>query len=523
MALNIISNFAANVATRNLATTDARVTDSLAKLSSGTRVVSAKDDAASLAIGSRLRAEVAGLKQASVNAGQASSLLQIADGAYSTISDILVRQKALAVQSASGQLSSTERTVLNSEFVALKDEITRISNDTEFNGTALIKGADLNETASQSTLANFGIQDVLFDTTIFNSDDNVYRIEFTAATDTFRLVALDTVSTNAPATATYVLTASQKTAIAALTGTETLDVEIGSTNVTLRLDRNFNEATDILETAVAEIASNAAISVLTATTTFNDTDGGVNATTLTALTTLAAAGVNADGAVYDATTGILRIALIGDSTANEIAFRAITNVTFGGAGSTDLAAGDAVTIQISGETVATVTIDTVTATTGTTQGGFLEVNIGQALLSNNFTANGGSTAFTFQIGTGVTSGTDTVTFNIDKSSTTALGISGNTITDGAAALLAVTAVGTAIDNINTFRANVGASQNRLDFASSNLSASIENAEAARSQLLDLNIASEITTFTSKQVLLQAGVAMLAQANQLPQNLLQLLR
>ena len=82
---------------------------------------------------------------------------------------------------------------------------------------------------------------------------------------------------------------------------------------------------------------------------------------------------------------------------------------------------------------------------------------------------------------------------------------------------------TAIDNINTFRANVGASQNRLDFASSNLAASIENAEAARSQLLDLDIASEITLFTSKQVLLQAGVAMLAQANQLPQNLLRLLQ
>ena len=76
MALNIISNFAANVATRNLARTDAQVTASLSKLSSGSRVVSAKDDAASLAIGSRLRAEVAGLKQASVNAGQASSLLQ---------------------------------------------------------------------------------------------------------------------------------------------------------------------------------------------------------------------------------------------------------------------------------------------------------------------------------------------------------------------------------------------------------------------------------------------------------------
>ncbi len=523
MALNIISNFAANVASRNLARTDAQVTASLAKLSSGSRVVSAKDDAASLAIGSRLRAEVAGLKQASVNAGQASSLLQIADGAFSTISDILVRTKALAVQSASGQLSSTERTVLNAEFVALKNEITRISNDTEFNGVSLIKGSDLNETSSQSTLANFGVQDVLFDTSTYGDDNNVYRIEYTGSTTTFRLVALDTVSTNAAATAQYTLTAAQVTAIGALTGTETLDVAIGSTGVTVRLDRNFATATDILETAVNTIADNADITALTTAFAFNDTDGGINSTTLTALTALAAAGLNADGAGYDATTGILKIALINDSTTDEIALRAITNVTFGGDGSVDLASGDAFTIELSGETLGTVTVSGITSSTTTTQGGFIEVNIGQMLLSNNFTANGGSTSFTFQIGSGTDSSADTVNFSIDKASATALGISSNTITDVAAALLSITAVGTAIDNINTFRANVGASQNRLDFASSNLSASIENAEAARSQLLDLNIASEITMFTSKQVLLQAGVAMLAQANQLPQNLLQLLR
>ena len=521
MALNIISNFAANVATRNLARTDAQVTASLSKLSSGSRVVSAKDDAASLAIGSRLRAEVAALKQASVNAGQASSLLQIADGAFSTVSDILVRTKALAVQSASGQLSSTERTVLNAEFVALKNEIDRISNDTEFNGTALIKGSDLNETTSASSLSNYGIQDVLFDTAVFANDSNIYRLEYTASTDTFRLVANDTVSTSAPATAQYTLTAAQKTAIDALTGSETLDIELGSTNVIVRFDRNFNAATDIKESSTSAIFGD--VTTLTSTLTFNDADGGITATGFDALLALTNV-LDANGAGYNADTGILRISILNDATLNEITFETITGITFAGAGATDIAAGDAVTIQVGGETIATLTIDTlVSATTTTTNGGFIEVNIGQALLSNDYTANGGSTSFTFQIGSGVDSSADTVTFSIDKASTTALAINGNTITTVSSAQSAISAVGAAIDSINTFRANVGASQNRLDFASSNLSASIENAEAARSQLLDLNIASEITLFTSKQVLLQAGVAMLAQANQLPQNLLQLLR
>ena len=140
MALNVISNFAANVAHRNLVASDMAATSSLTKLSSGTRVVSAKDDAASLAIGSRLRAEVVAMKTASVNAGQAGSMLQIADGAMATISDILVRMKELAVQASSGQFSSTERTILDSEFQALLSEITRISDDTEFNGTQLLTG-----------------------------------------------------------------------------------------------------------------------------------------------------------------------------------------------------------------------------------------------------------------------------------------------------------------------------------------------------------------------------------------------
>ncbi len=79
----------------------------------------------------------------------------------------------------------------------------------------------------------------------------------------------------------------------------------------------------------------------------------------------------------------------------------------------------------------------------------------------------------------------------------------------------------AIDALNTTRSDVGAAQNRLTFAAQNLASAIENAEAARSTLLDLDVAAEITTFTSKQILVQTGVAMLAQANQMPQNFLRL--
>ena len=105
MPLNVVSNYAANVAHRNLLKTDTEASASLAKLSIGKRVVSARDDAASMAIGSRMNSEVQALKQAVVNAGQANSMLQIADGAMSTVSDILTRMKVLAIQASSGNLA----------------------------------------------------------------------------------------------------------------------------------------------------------------------------------------------------------------------------------------------------------------------------------------------------------------------------------------------------------------------------------------------------------------------------------
>ncbi len=133
-----------------------------------------------------------------------------------------------------------------------------------------------------------------------------------------------------------------------------------------------------------------------------------------------------------------------------------------------------------------------------------------------------TTDFTFKVGTG-TAAQDDLTVSVDSINVAALGLTGTSVSgsDSTNADAASTALSAAIDTVNSARANLGASQNKLDFASANLATSIENQEAARSQLLDLDIALEITNFTSKQILLQTGVSMLAQANQLPQNLLRL--
>ena len=111
MALTGTTNTAANTALRYLSTNSSNASSSLAKLSSGSRIVKASDDAASLAVGTKIKADVAALKQAAVNAAQASSLLQVADGGMSRIADILQRMKALAVQAAVG-LGDRQRALL---------------------------------------------------------------------------------------------------------------------------------------------------------------------------------------------------------------------------------------------------------------------------------------------------------------------------------------------------------------------------------------------------------------------------
>ncbi len=179
MALNIITNFAANVAHRNLIASDMAATSSLSKLSAGKRVLAAKDDAASLAIGSRLAAEVAALNQASVNAGQGTSMLQIADGAMAKVSDMLIRMKTLAVQAGSGQLSSTERSMLDTEFQALLNEIDRIADDTEFNGQKLINGSQtLGGTPANAEVADGVVSIVLSG---FNSGDTLSAFSYSAS------------------------------------------------------------------------------------------------------------------------------------------------------------------------------------------------------------------------------------------------------------------------------------------------------------------------------------------------------
>ena len=140
-ALSLQTNIGSITAQRNLRRNERGLHTAMGRLSSGLRINQASDDAAGLSISEKLRAQVRGLSQAQRNANDGVSLIQTAEGALNETSDMLIRIRELAVQSSNGTLGASERVAVNREFTALRAEIDRIANVTEFNGTKLIDGS----------------------------------------------------------------------------------------------------------------------------------------------------------------------------------------------------------------------------------------------------------------------------------------------------------------------------------------------------------------------------------------------
>ncbi len=155
--VGIVSNNAALSAQRNLKVSADQSSASIARLSSGNKIIRASDDVAGLAVGTVLRTNVSTLRTALTSTSQASSLLQIADGGLQNIGEILQRQKALAVSANSGSLSNNERAFLNEEFQNLTNEINRLVDGTNFNGIKLLDGALFNK-SDVTTATDAGVQ-----------------------------------------------------------------------------------------------------------------------------------------------------------------------------------------------------------------------------------------------------------------------------------------------------------------------------------------------------------------------------
>ncbi|MCP4354965.1 MAG: hypothetical protein GY793_04905 [Proteobacteria bacterium] len=513
MVLTISTNTAAINVQRNLNKANEASASSLAKLSSGSRVPTAKDDAASLAIGSRVESEIAGLKQASTNASQATSLLQIADGAMGEINDILIRQSTLAIQSSSGQLSDTERAIIDSEFQELTSEVTRIAEDTEFNGNQLLNGGDVTKTVDEFTaggLATSGIE-VELDPGLADAN-GIYEVTYDQNAEELTLTNRGTgeiLKQDITAALDAKTGAGQD-----LTADETIDVDFAGTGVKLTLNKDFVRGNVIATVGAAPAgAANA---------------GALALGDAAAASTLKSLPIN--DSAYDAASGTLEIAV--DATGfigtagSELKLSTDGGVTStaldGTVGPVAIAADSSYTILDKDDNVVAVintesTNFAIADATGT-------IDFDASALTNSFVAadtTSSTSSFDFRVGTG-TQTQDNINVSVSSVTASTLGTSASSVATKSDAEAAITTTKAAIDTLLGSRAQIGASLSRLDFASSNISVAIENQSAAKSGLLDVDVATESTEFAAQQVIVQAGVSLLAQANQRPSQLMKLI-
>jgi flagellin len=197
MGLKVNTNMDALIVHDNLITTNNSISNSLRRLSSGLRVGSAKDDAAGFSIANAFKAKIAAMQVASQNAGEAQSMLQTADGAYSQINDILVRMKSLATQAASGQ---TDLTAMGGEFGALQNEIDRIANSTKYGSQYLTRDQSHSDLATSAT-------GITFQVGAMNAAENQITISFSGATAACLGVSTNTVGISSLASAQAAMTA----------------------------------------------------------------------------------------------------------------------------------------------------------------------------------------------------------------------------------------------------------------------------------------------------------------------------
>jgi len=498
----INTNIASLNAQRNLSASQDALSTSLQRLSSGLRINSAKDDAAGLAISQRMTAQINGMTQAGRNANDGVSMAQTGESALGQMGNLLQRIRELAVQSANGTNTASDRQSLNQELNALTQELDRFATSTQFNGLNLFDGS--------------------FTSTNYQIGANANQV-VTATSANFRTT---TYGTN------QVTSAASSTAVsgAAVSGFATTT---GAASV-LTINSGYGSGTYTLQNSSADSAKSIAtgINALTAT--------GVKAAAKTqfdiTLTTSTAYSLNVMGANTTLSQNVsFSTGAAADSAGLSAAVQAFndkssqTGVTArlndAGSGIT-LTALDGSNVSLGQDntasgnvTVAYTATDTALlegTANGIVSGAANEVTVmGQITLDSDksYSITNGTAASGLFI---AAAATGTTAASLQK-------VSDLDLTTVAGANLAIRIADAAITQINNQRAAFGALQNRFSATISNLSAAVENVSAARSRIQDTDFAGETANLTRNQILQQAGTAMLAQANALPQQVLSLLK
>ena len=475
MAQTIMTNVSSLNAQRNLNTSQSALATSLQRLSSGMRINSAKDDAAGMAISSRMTSQINGLNQAVSNANDGISLSQTAEGALASVTDNLQRMRQLALQSANATNSTSDRAAIQQEVTQLSQEIDRVATQTDFNGTKLLDGS--------------------FSAATFQVGANVGKTITVSAIASSRTSALGK-SQGFSMASQSIGTASNTTAASTIVLGTAGSISLGTiANDAKAIASAINASNTAGLTATANATTRAAT-----TQTTNTTTGGT--------ATLSLNGLNIDIAVISGAGGAAtnRANALAAINANS----AVTGVVASDTGSgLSLAAADGRNIDVG----ATLTLTGAVATTLSDLG--LASGTSGASININYSAPAGIT--------GAVSFTGSMTAATASIGATGTAISAIDVSTVNGANAALTAIDAALTTINSTRANLGDVQNRFASTVSNLQATSENLSASRSRIQDTDFASETASMTKNQILQQAGTAMLAQANSLPNNVLSLLK
>jgi flagellin len=466
-------------AQRNLSRSDSSLATALQRLSSGLRINSAKDDAAGLAIADRFTTQIRGLNQAVRNANDGISLSQTAESALDELGNNLQRIRELAVQAANATNSASDRAALDQEVQQRLAEINRIATQTSFNGQKVLDGSF--GSAQFQVGANVG-ETINVNLTTGVRADQLGQIATQTGT---------AVTSNALTDGGLTITVGQGAAVAI--GASTAGTQPGQTADSAYAKVNAINAGGVSGlTATATNVSSGTFSTIAnsvATSTYNLTVNGIaiyaGADNLAIGASLTASDVAAQVNLFSAQTGV-SAAVSG------------TTLTLTASDGRNVVVAETVT-QGAGATLTGTGIDA--AQTGTLTGTIT------LAASQNLTLTG---AFA-DVGLGNAIAVDTVT------------LSTVSVTSVANANTAIQRADAALTAVSSLRSQLGAIQNRFESTISNLTAVSENLTASRSRIQDADFAAETAALTRAQILQQAGVAVLAQANAAPQTVLGLFR
>jgi flagellin len=512
MAQVINTNTLSLNAQRNLATSGNQLATALQRLSSGLRINSAKDDAAGLAISNRFTTQINGLNVASRNANDGISLAQTAESALGELTNNLQRIRELAVQAANASNSSSDRAALDQEVQQRLAEVDRIATQTAFNGQKVLDGTFGNATfqvgANVGETISVGLSTSVRTVSIGKTADYIGTTAYSSASNVGQQGGSAGTAALAAGDLTIALGNGQAVAVGASANYVGGHAQQGSTSAYAKASA-INAAGVSGLTAMADTTLQVDFDTITGgagTDTYSLTINGQAIYTTSAATidgTSWATAVNANSsatgvtATFDSAAGRVTLQAV---DGRDIRVQQALGATAGaneGLNNTGQGTNNTVNAALAFNTAAGANIDVLAK-------GSIRMTAAEAIvIGGNTPANAGMTAGSLALG--------------------ASALNSASVTTVANANTAITRVDAALSAVSSLRSTFGAVQNRFESTIANLTAVSENLSASRSRIMDADFASETANLTRAQILQQAGTAILAQANSVPQNVLSLLR